>query len=200
MAFLAGLLFGLGLIVAIGAQNAFVLRQGLLGRHVLAVCLCCAVSDAVLIAFGTAGMSVLFQRQPELVVALRIAGALFLTAYAGLALRRAWRGGQRLTPHTGSAGSLAATIGVCLLFTWLNPHVYLDTLVLLGTVASTYDGHRLAFAAGAISASFGFFFALGYGAVWLRPLFAKPLTWQLMDMAIGLLMAALACRLAWGDI
>ncbi len=192
----AGFSLGLGLIVAIGAQNAFVLRQGLMRAHVLAVCLACALSDAVLIAAGVAGAGALVAAVPALTLAARWGGAAFLAAYGALSLMRAWRGGERLEAGRG-AGSLRGALGTCLALTWLNPHVYLDTVVLLGAISSGFDA-RTAFAAGAVSASFAFFFALGYGAALLRPLFARPGAWRALDVAIAAMMWTIAARLATG--
>ncbi|KEZ75961.1 lysine exporter protein LysE/YggA [Salinisphaera hydrothermalis C41B8] len=195
MPFGAGFALGLGLIVAIGAQNAFVLRQGLANRHVFAVCLCCALSDVVLITAGVTGIGALTRVHPHWISALRYAGSAFLAAYAIASLGRAIRGSQGLQPDQGNGATLARTLSVTLALTWLNPHVYLDTLVLLGTVAATYGEQRLLFGAGAICASFVFFFSLGYGARYLRGLFARPATWRLVDSGIGVLMATLAVRL-----
>lgn len=198
MSFFSGFALGLGLIVAIGAQNAFVLRQGLADRHVFAVCLCCALSDVVLIAAGVAGIGALAQAHPGAIALLRYAGAAFLGFYALASLRRVVDGSGGLRPDAARTRSLARTVAVALALTWLNPHVYLDTLVLLGTVAATYGSQRLAFGAGAICASFVFFFALGYGARRLRTLFARPRTWRLVDSAVAVLMATLAVRLVLG--
>ncbi len=193
-AFVAGFSLGLGLIVAIGAQNAFVLRQGLLRAHVLAVCLTCALSDAVLIAAGVAGLGALVDAAPALAVLARWGGAAFLAAYGALGLVRAWRGGARLEAGRGT-GSLGAAVATCLALTWLNPHVYLDTVVLIGSVAAGWEGRRAAFAGGAVCASFVFFFALGYGAALLRPVFRRPSAWRVLDVAVALVMWAVAWRL-----
>jgi L-lysine exporter family protein LysE/ArgO len=162
-AFLPGFALSLSLILAIGAQNAFVLRQGLHRSHVFWVCLTCAVSDAVLITAGGAGFGLLAQKVPWFEPLMRYGGAAFLFCYGVLSLRSAWRGGHSLrateAPQVGRTATLVTVLGL----TWLNPHVYLDTVVLLGSVSAQYDD-RLAFAAGAILASFAFFFALGYGA------------------------------------
>jgi L-lysine exporter family protein LysE/ArgO len=195
-AFLSGLLLGLSLIVAIGAQNAFVLRQGLRREHVFAVCAVCALSDAILIAAGVAGFGALVKALPWLAPAMRYGGALFLAAYGLRSLIAAWRNHAGLDPAGGQQKSLTATILTCLAFTWLNPHVYLDTVVLLGSISTGYAGHRIAFAAGAITSSISFFFALGYGARLLRPLFANPKAWRVLDAFIGITMLALAMKLA----
>jgi L-lysine exporter family protein LysE/ArgO len=193
---LAGFTLGLSLILAIGAQNAFVLRQGLARRHVFPVVLTCALSDAVLIAAGVWGMGALGAAWPWFAPAMRLGGAAFLIWYGARALYAAWRGGETMRASGGSDG-LGAALAACLAFTWLNPHVYLDTVVLLGAVAAQYD-NRAAFGAGAILASFAFFFALGYGARALAPVFARPLAWRILDAAIGLTMFALATALLLG--
>jgi L-lysine exporter family protein LysE/ArgO len=163
-------------------------------RHVFWVCLTCALSDAVLIAVGVAGFGALAQAAPWFGPAMRWGGAAFLVVYGALRLRAAWRGGEQLAAATGTGAGLAATLGTVLAFTWLNPHVYLDTLVLLGSVAAQYDP-RWAFGLGAVTASFAFFFALGYGAAALAPVFARPRAWQVLELVIGLTMWAIAARL-----
>jgi L-lysine exporter family protein LysE/ArgO len=195
-AFLPGFALGLSLILAIGAQNAFVLRQGLRREHVFAVCLVCALSDAVLIAAGVAGFGALVTALPWLAPLMRFGGAAFLFAYALRSLWSAWRNTAALTPSGDVKKSLYATLMTCLAFTWLNPHVYLDTLVLLGSVSTRY-APRAAFALGAMTASFLFFFALGYGARLLRPLFANPKAWRILDALIGVSMALLATKLVF---
>jgi L-lysine exporter family protein LysE/ArgO len=194
----AGFALGFSLILAIGAQNAFVLRQGLRGEFVFAVCLACALSDAALIAAGVGGMGAVVAAAPGLERAMRWGGALFLAGYGALRFRAAWRGGERLDPAAGAEPRLGAALGTCLALTWLNPHVYLDTVVLLGSVATRWPGQGLAFGGGAVAASFVFFFGLGYGARLLRPLFARPSAWRLLDLAVGMVMWALAAGLAAG--
>jgi len=194
-AFAPGFLLGLSLIVAIGAQNAFVLRQGLRGEHVLAVCLACALSDAALIAAGVAGFGAAAKAAPWLLPAMRWGGAAFLILYALRSLRAALRGGEALTPADAARAPLSATLATCLALTWLNPHVYLDTVALLGSISTQYPGREAAFAAGAMTASFVFFFALGYGARLLRPLFARPSAWRALDGGVALVMTALAVKL-----
>lgn len=196
-AFLPGFLLGLSLIVAIGAQNAFVLRQGLRREHVLGVCLTCALSDAVLIAAGVAGFGEAAQWAPWLEPVMRHAGAAFLVVYGLRSLRAALRGGGgALTPTAEAASAgLGATVGTCLALTWLNPHVYLDTVVLLGSVAAPFGAEKGAFGLGAATASFVFFFALGFGARLLRPVFARPAAWRALDAGIGVVMCAIALTL-----
>ena len=196
VAYSAGLFLCFSLIVAIGAQNAFVLRQGLRGELVLPVCLVCAGSDAILIAAGVAGLGYVTARLPGLDLAARCGGAAFLLAYAALRLRSALKGQGGLAPDEGGqGGGLGRTLGACLLFTWANPHVYLDSLILVGSVSTRYAGQETAFTLGAISASFLFFFALGYGAALLRPLFAQPLSWRVLDGVIAILMTAIGLSL-----
>ena len=195
-AFLPGFLLGLSLIVAIGAQNAFVLRQGLRKEHVLAICLACALSDAVLIAAGVAGFGIAVGALPWLEPAMRYGGALFLFAYAVRSLRSALRRQHdHLSPSSRQADGLGAALATCLALTWLNPHVYLDTVVLLGSISSQYEGRKLAFALGAILASFSFFFALGYGARLLRPVFASARAWRALDAGVGIVMMTIGLRL-----
>src|SRR3954468_16631121 len=189
-AFLAGLLLGFNLIVAIGAQNAFVLRQGLRREHVFAVCTVCALSDAILIAAGVAGFGALVTALPWLTPVMRYGGALFLGLYGLRSLIAALRNSAGLNPAADERKTLRATLLTCLAFTWLNPHVYLDTVVLLGSISSGYAGQRLAFATGAVTSSFLFFFALGYGARLLRPLFASPRAWRVLDGFIGVSLLA----------
>jgi L-lysine exporter family protein LysE/ArgO len=191
---LPGFALGLSLILAIGAQNAFVLRQGLRGDHVLAVCLTCALSDAVLIALGVAGFGWLVTAAPRIAPAAPWGGAAFLLAYGALSFRAALRGGEALRPEGRGGQTLRAAVLTCLGLTWLNPHVYLDTVVLLGSVASTYPDRGL-FGAGAVAASFAFFFALGYGARLLSPLFARPAAWRALDALVGATMWMLAVLL-----
>lgn len=192
--FQAGFVLGFSLILAIGAQNAFVLRQGLRREHVLAVCLTCALSDAVLIAAGVAGFGALAQAVPWLESAMRYGGAAFLIWYGASNLLAAWRGGEALEVGNGPAISLRKALLTCLALTWLNPHVYLDTVVLLGSVSAQY-ADKFAFATGAMTASFVFFFSLGYGARLLRPFFARPASWRVLDLIVGLTMLVIAASL-----
>lgn len=198
LALAAGLGFGLSLIIAIGAQNAFLLRQGLLREHVLPVVAVCAVSDAILIAAGIAGLGSLLDLVPWLVDVMRIGGAAFLLTYAALAARRAWRPSAMSTTEGESGGSVWPVVTTAVALTWLNPHVYLDTLVLLGSVADTHGDNRWWFGAGAIAASFSWFSALGYGARLLQPVFARPTAWRVLDALIAVVMAAIALTLVHG--
>ena len=197
-ALLAGLGLGLSLIIAIGAQNAFVLRQGLRREHVLLVVAVCAASDAVLIVAGIAGLGALIEQVEWALIVVRIAGAAFLTWYGIGAVRRALRpkaleaeeGGERMPRRTALLTVLALT--------WLNPHVYLDTVVLLGSIGGTYGDQRWWFALGAVAGSILWFTALGFGSRALRLLFAKPVAWRVLDVIIAIVMFALAASLIVG--
>ncbi|WP_086996568.1 LysE/ArgO family amino acid transporter [Rhizobium sullae] len=192
---LSGFFLGASLIIAIGAQNAFVLRQGLLRSHVFVICLICALSDALLIAAGVAGLGTLISHSPALISVVTLGGAIFLGVYAVMAFRRS------LHPGVMKAGapdglSLKAAVATCLAFTFLNPHVYLDTVVLLGSLSAAYQGSdRIAYGAGAAVGSFLWFFGLGYGARLLQPVFAKPAAWRVLDVIIGIVMSLLAISL-----
>ncbi|WDH78298.1 LysE/ArgO family amino acid transporter [Microbacterium esteraromaticum] len=210
---LAGLGLGLSLIIAIGAQNVFVLRQGLRREYVLPVVLVCALSDAVLIIAGVAGLGLLIETAPWLVVVARWAGAAFLVGYGLVAARRAWRGGGELLasddtaspgpshPTSGSASTmlartrLAPTLATVLALTWLNPHVYLDTVLMLGSVAATHGDGRWLFATGAVIASFVWFTALGFGARHLGRWLRTPRAWRMLDAGIAVVMIALGVNL-----
>lgn len=196
--FLTGLTMGLSLIVAIGAQNAFVLRQGLRGHHVFAVCVVCALSDAVLILIGVTGLRTVSRLLPWLDPVLRYGGAAFLIWYGGRSFLSAVRATGALDAGEGAVAGLGATLLTCLALTWLNPHVYLDTVVLLGTIATRFPGAEGWFAAGATTASFLFFFTLGYGAALLRPLFAWPPAWRGLEALVALVMWGIAARLLFG--
>ena len=195
--FVQGLLLGLSLIVAIGAQNAFVLRQGLRGEHVFVVCLVCTLSDALLIAAGVAGFGQVTKFVPLAVPVMRYGGAAFLVFYGIRAFVSALRDHGALAPLGGEAVSLGRTLGTVLAFTWLNPHVYLDTVLLLGSVSTQYVGARPYFAAGAMAGSALFFFSLGYGARLLRPWFENPASWRVLDFLIGCIMLAIAGKLVF---
>lgn len=197
---LAGLGFGLSLIVAIGAQNAFVLRQGLRREHVLAVVIVCAVSDAVLILLGIAGAGAVIASAPVVLTIVRFAGAAFLFVYGILAARRAFRPAALTADGPAVRTSLAATLATVLALTWLNPHVYLDTVVLLGSIANTHGDDRWWFGLGAALGSVIWFTALGFGARLLQPVFAKPAAWRVLDAIIAVVMVALAASLVLGAV
>ncbi len=194
--FLQAMALGLGLIVAIGAQNAFVLRQGLRRAHVGSVVLFCAAADALLIAAGVLGMAQALGQQPGVARALAVAGAVFLAAYGWQALRRA-RQPQTLQAAPGSAvRGRGAALAQAAAFTLLNPHVYLDTVLLVGSIGAQQPAAlRGWFIAGASCASLAWFVLLGYGARWLAPWFSQPRAWRLLDSLIGLTMWLLAALL-----
>ena len=196
-AFLNGLFMSLVLIVAIGAQNAYVLRQGLRREHVSAVVLFCAVSDAVLISAGVAGMAQALQGRPMLATALAGFGALFLAGYGLRALWRSRAAGALRTVTQGSSLSRTAVLAQAAGFTLLNPHVYLDTVFLLGSVANTHGADRWWFAAGAAAASVLWFFSLALGARHLGRRLATPRSWRIVDGVIAVVMIALAVSLVW---
>jgi L-lysine exporter family protein LysE/ArgO len=193
-----GYFISISLILAIGAQNAFVLRQGLRREHVAATVAVCALSDAILIAAGVAGFGFVSARIPWLGDAMRWGGVLFLLVYGALRFRAAMQGGEALKPSAGQSASLLSVVTTCLILTWANPHVYLDTVVLIGSIAAQYDPHRLAFGVAAALGSLSFFTALGYGARLLAPVFAKPKAWVVLELIVGVTMWAIAAGLAFG--
>lgn len=194
-AFAAGFLTSISLIAAIGAQNAFVLRQGLRREHVLPVVLVCAGSDAILIGAGVAGFGAASQALPWLGQAMRWAGAAFLLVYGLMRFRAALKGGEALHPAGGAPVALTSVLAGCLLLTWANPHVYLDTVALIGSVSAQYAPNGMAFGCGAALASAVFFTALGFGARLLSPVFADPRAWVVLEIGVGLTMWAIAATL-----
>lgn len=196
-AFFFGFSLGFSLILAIGAQNAFVLKQGLRGEHVFLVCLICALSDAILILIGVSGFHLLVSAYPAFATIARVGGVLFLTVYGIISFQHAFKVEQSLQPSGIKSNSWLQAALTCLAFTWLNPHVYLDTVVLLGSVSAQFGEDTDYFAGGAMTASFVFFFALGYGARLLRPLFARPLAWRGLDFLVGCVMWGIALRLVF---
>ena len=192
ISFLSGFALSASLIVAIGAQNLFVLRQGLKNEHVGPVVLFCGFSDAVLIIAGVGGMGALLGALPQVAKGFTLAGAGFLFWYGVRTLRQAMRT-ESMTVAKGASVSLPKALASVAAFTWLNPHVYLDTVLLMGTASTAQPlPLRPFFAAGAASASFLWFGALGYGARFLQPLFATPKSWKIMDLVIGCMMLFLA--------
>lgn len=187
---LIGFLTTMTLIAAIGAQNAFVLRQGIRGEHVIPVIALCTVSDLILIAAGIAGVGALITAHPDAVTVAKFGGAAFLIGYAVLAAKRAFRP-STLNPSEKAPARLAEVLITCAALTWLNPHVYLDTVVLLGSLANEQHEQRWLFGAGAVAASAVWFVSLGLGARRLAGLFATPLTWRVLDGVIAVTMAAL---------
>ncbi|MEM7438016.1 MAG: LysE family transporter [Pseudomonadota bacterium] len=200
-AILTGYFTALSLILAIGAQNAFVLRQGLLRAHVFVICLFCAVSDALLITAGVLGFGELVTLYPAFPAILAVAGAAFLLVY-GFTRFRAAHAGTYEMELSGDSPGLWAALGVVFACTWLNPHVYLDTLGLIGAVSTRFPDHTLVFGIAASAASFSFFFALGYGARLLAPVMTSARAWRVLDAGIGCVMwliaAGLFASIIWG--
>jgi L-lysine exporter family protein LysE/ArgO len=196
---LAGLGFGLGLIVAIGAQNAYVLRQGIRREHIGVVVAVCAVSDVLLITVGAAGVGAVIARHTTALTVVTVLGAGVLLTYAVQAVRRAIRPAALAVarPDGDERTRLGSVVVAALALTWLNPHVYLDTVVLLGSVSATYATPWL-FALGAATASIGWFAALGFGARLLAPVFARPGAWLVFDVGVALVMTGIAVKLLVG--
>ena len=194
---LIGFATGLTLIVAIGAQNAFILRQGIRREHVLPVVAICTVSDMALMAAGVAGFGALVTAHPQVVTLARFGGAAFLIVYGMLAARRAWRP-SGLTPSEAGPSRLAGVVLTCLAFTFLNPHVYLDTVVLIGALSNEHRDGRWLFGVGAAVASAVWFTTLGFGAGRLRGLFARPAAWRILDGLIAMTMIALGVTVLHG--
>lgn len=191
-AFISGFGLSLSLILAIGAQNAFVLKQGIKKEHVFVVCFICALSDAILIFLGVSGFGYLIEQFPSLQTFARYGGFAFLFVYGLKSLYSAWKMSHELKPEGVAVPTLLKTVLLTLAFTWLNPHVYLDTVILLGAVSTKFGENSTLFGLGAMSASFAFFFSLGYGARLLAPLFQKALAWKILEFLIGLVMLSLA--------
>ena len=194
-ALIAGFSLSFTLILAIGSQNAFVLRQGLKKEHIFIVCLICAVSDALLITLGVSGFSVIIDKTPWIEPLARYGGALFLFVYGAKSFWSAYSANESLEPAKEKTSSLKIVVATCLAFTWLNPHVYLDTLMLIGSVSTQYVGQKIEFTIGACLSSFVFFFSLGYGARVLRPFFENPKSWKILDFCIGCIMWLIAFSL-----
>ena len=195
--FVSGFALGLSLILAIGSQNAFILKQGLKQQHVFVLCLICAISDAVLIIVGVFGFSLTITALPGVESFVRYAGATFLLVYGARSFYVAFTSNDALKESKISKTSLASAVLACLTFTWLNPHVYLDTLFLLGAVSTQYPEELHQFALGATIASFMFFFSLGYGARLLAPIFSKPNAWRVLEFVIGCIMWFIAISLVF---
>ncbi len=192
---IAGFTLSFSLILAIGSQNAFVLRQGLKKEHIFVVCLICAVSDAALISMGVSGFSLIIKTTPWIEPLARYGGALFLFVYGAMNFWSAFNTNESLNPADTKISSLSKIVLTCLAFTWLNPHVYLDTLMLIGSISTQYVGQKVEFTIGAVMASFIFFFSLGYGARVLRPFFENPKSWKILDFSIGCIMWLIAFSL-----
>jgi len=196
-AFLTGFFLGFSLILAIGAQNSFVLRQGLIGRHVFTVALFCSLSDAILISVGVAGISIFLNNYINLALDwLFSISAIWLTVYGLIRLRDAVKGKSALVIESTSTNGLISTLSILVILTFANPHVYLDTVVLIGSVSQQFTGNiKVAYALGASLASFVFFFSLAYGAKLLSPIMQKPLAWRILDSFIALVMFSLAIKM-----
>ena len=187
--FLNGLALSGALIIAIGAQNAFLLNRALRNQHQYSVALLCSLSDAIFICLGIFGMGALVQAQPGLLLWVSIAGAVFLFVYGALAFKSAAQSHSMSIDYGDGKYSLTKALGIATSVSWLNPHVYLDTMVLLGSISSQYVGYdKIWFGCGAVSASFIWFFSLAWGAQWLMPIFTNPLSWRVLDALIGVIM------------
>ena len=197
-AFLTGFILGFSLILAIGAQNSFVLRQGLMGHHVFTVALFCSLSDALLISIGVAGISIFLNNYIDLVSDWLFGiSAIWLVGYGLLRLRDAVIGKSVLIAENSSVNGLASTLSFLVVLTFANPHVYLDTVILIGTVSQQFPGNtKLAYVLGASLASFVFFFSLAYGAKFLSPIMQRPIAWRLLDSFIAFVMFILAIKMA----
>ena len=197
-AFLTGFILGLSLILAIGAQNSFVLRQGLMGRHVFTVALFCSLSDALLIFIGVAGISIFLNDYINLMSDWLFAvAAIWLACYGLLRLKDAIKGNSALVIESASSNGLTSTLSLLAVLTFVNPHVYLDTVVLIGSVSQQFPGNiKVAYVLGASLASFVFFFSLAYGAKLLWPIMQKPVAWRLLDSLIAFVMFTLAIKIA----
>ena len=199
-AFLTGFILGFSLILIIGAQNSFVLRQGLMGRHVFIVALFCALSDALLITNGVAGISIFLNNYIDLVSDWLFGiSAIWLTGYGLLRLRDAVIGKSVLIAENSSVNGLASTLSFLSILTFANPHVYLDTVVLIGSVSQQFPDNntKLAYVLGASIASFVFFFSLAYGAKFLSPVMQRPIAWRLLDSFIAFVMFGLAIKMTY---
>ena len=197
-AFLTGFILGLSLILAIGAQNSFVLRQGLMGRHVFAVALFCSLSDALLIFIGVAGISIFHNNYINLISDWLFAvAAIWLACYGLLRLKDAIKGNSALVVGSASSNRLTSTLSFLAVLTFANPHVYLDTVVLIGSISQQFPGNiKVAYVLGASLASFVFFFSLAYGAKILSPIMQKPVAWRFLDSFIVFVMFTLAIKMA----
>lgn len=194
-AFVYGLGIGFSLILAIGAQNAFVLKQGLKQQYVFWVCFICALSDSILIYLGVTGFSKIVVNFPLILIVSKYFGAAFLFLYGLRNFYSALKSTSSLNPSDIEKDSLLKIIGMCLAFTWLNPHVYLDAIILIGSISVQFSDQLYLFAAGTILASWIFFFSVGYGAKMLLPLFKKTRSWKILDVLIGVTMWTIATML-----
>ncbi len=191
---LTGLVTGFALIIAVGAQNAFLLRQGIRGQQVLPIVVTCLVSDVVAITVGVAGLGVVLERWPAVLPISQVLGGVYLIAFGLHAAMRAWRP-STLETSDGAALTTGKAVLLTLALTWLNPHFYLDAVLMLGTVANSFGADRWWFVSGTLVASVLWFFGLGYGARLLRGLFARPAAWRVLDSAIAVVMGTLGVGL-----
>lgn len=198
--YLQGFAVSLGLILAIGAQNAFVLKQGLKQQSVFWVCLVCALSDSILISLGVLGFSQLILHYPQAMLLAKYFGALFLFWYGAQHFYQAYRAQDSQLQLESQPHQLWKIILICLALTWLNPHVYLDTVVLIGAISASFEATKLYFTLGAITASWLFFFSLGYGARLLIPIFQSAKAWRILDVMIGAMMWGIATSLLLMEI
>ena len=198
-AFTTGFILGFSLILAIGAQNSFVLKQGLMGRHVFSVALFCSIADAFLISIGVAGISIFLNNYIDLVSDWLFGiSAIWLAGYGLLRLRDAINGKSVLIAENSSVNGLASTLSFLVVLTFANPHVYLDTVVLIGSVSQQFPGNnKFAYVLGASIASFVFFFSLAYGAKFLSPIMQRPIAWRFLHSFIAIVMFALAIKMAY---
>ena len=198
--FYQGLSVGLGLIAAIGAQNAFVIKQGILKNQVFIIVLTCFIIDAILIALGVGGFGKLISSSTTMLSIAKYGGAAFLALYGLRSFRNVFKEEVMYLSNDNSKLSAKKAFVTVLALSLLNPHVYLDTCVLIGTIGSQFDvGDRLYFALGAIIASFIWFFTIGYGARLLLPVFQNPIAWKILDFLTGVIMLAIACSLLMWD-
>lgn len=193
--YMQGLAVGFGLIIAIGAQNAFILKQGLKKQYVFWLCTICAASDSILILLGVFGFSQLVESHPEIVNGAKYLGVTFLLIYGAQHFIQAFKTSASLLPSENNETQLFKMLCICLALTWLNPHVYLDTVVLMGSISTKFESTALYFASGAITASWVFFFALGFGARFLLPIFQNTTAWKILDFIIALVMWGIAISL-----
>ena len=198
-AFLTGFFLGFSLILAIGAQNSLVLRQGLIGRYIFTVALFCSLSDALLISVGVAGISIFLNNYINLALDwLFSISAIWLTVYGLIRLRDAVKGKSALVIESTSTNGLISTLSILVILTFANPHVYLDTVVLIGSVSQQFPGNiKVAYVLGASLASFVFFFSLAYGAKFLSPIMQKTIAWRILDSLIAFAMFSLAIKMTY---
>ncbi len=194
-AYIYGLGVGFSLILAIGAQNAFVLKQGLKRQYIFWICVICALSDSILIYLGVTGFSRIIQQYPMIVVIAKYFGAAFLFFYGLKNFYASIKNASSLDPSQIEKHSLFSVLGVCLALTWLNPHVYLDTVILVGSISAQFGADSLKFGFGAMTASWLFFFIFGYGARLLLPFFQKAVSWKILDFIVGCVMWTIAFSL-----